>query len=60
MNRHWVAFWRFIFGHDTGLTATWSDGFRGPVGFFASWRLNRSPHLLVRLESNGKTIWERN
>lgn len=55
----WRAFWRMILGPRTELIAVWSDGKKQPVGFFASWWLKRPPHLLVRLEFDGATVWER-
>lgn len=54
----WIAFWRLILGPRPNIIAIWSDGKRLPVGFFASWWLKRPPHLLVRLEWEGQTIWE--
>jgi hypothetical protein len=54
----WTTFWRFV-GMPQTMVAVWSDGKRMPVGFFASWWLRRPPHLLVRLEFEDTTIWER-
>ena len=51
--------WRFLLGPRPTIVAVWSDGKKEPVGFFESWNLRRPPHLLVRLEWDGATIWER-
>ncbi len=51
--------WRQILGPRPDLVAVWSDGKKLPVSLFASWWLKRPPHLLVRLEFEGVTIWER-
>jgi len=55
----WAAFWRLVLGPCPNLVVVWSDGKKEPVGFFASWRLSRPPHLLVRVEWEGATVWVR-